>query len=73
MCGPRERRLAGEHLVRDNGERIDIRARIEVSLTRHLLGRHVAERSDSNSRSGQSLGGGFYSRRLDRSRNSEVG
>ena len=42
---PRERRLPGQALVEDAGERVDVRARVDV-VARDLLGRDVLERAD---------------------------
>src|SRR5207244_633643 len=39
--GPGERRLAGEHLVQDAAEAVDVRASIESPLASPLLGTHV--------------------------------
>ena len=43
---PHKRRLAAEHLVRHDAERIEIAAGIEIAITRRLLGAHVCRRPD---------------------------
>jgi hypothetical protein len=40
------RRLAGEHLVRQRPERIDVRAAVNGAVSRCLFGRHVLRRAE---------------------------
>ena len=49
-----ERRAAGEQLVGDHAERVEVRVRTE-RLVGGLLGRHVGRRADRHARRGQAL------------------
>ena len=50
-----ERRDAGEHLVRDHAQRVDIGAVVDVPRAVDLLGRHVVRRADHRAGLGQLL------------------
>ena len=45
-----ERRLAGQHLIAEDAERIQIAAAVDRALARGLLGRHVRRRADRDAR-----------------------
>ncbi len=64
-----ERNLAGEHLVRDDAERVDVAARVDLALARRLLGAHVCRRPDRDTRAGQCAAAGVRQRLGD----SEIG
>ena len=51
--GPAEGRLAGEHLVADDGEAIDIGARIHLALAERLFGGHVSGSADAGAGAGE--------------------
>ena len=51
---PRERRLAGQALVEDTGERVQVGAGVDV-VPRDLLGRDVLQRADDVAGSGDPL------------------
>ena len=48
-----ERRLAGEHLVGEAAERVDVGAMIDVRIGRGLLGRHVGRRAERDAERGE--------------------
>src|SRR5207237_8814944 len=48
--GPRERRLAGQHFIKDDAERVDVGPRVQVRLTGRLLGTHVFGRAKTRAR-----------------------
>src|SRR5512132_2910234 len=52
-----ERSVAGEHLVRDYAERINVRAGIDIGAAEGLLGRHVADGTHRHPGASQSLAG----------------
>ena len=73
-----ERRMAGEHLVREHAKGVDVRAMVECPVAGRLLGRHVGRRAERGARlrerpraSPRSWTRG-YARRLDRLRDAEV-
>ena len=45
---PGEGRLAGQHLIRHDAQRVEIAAGVEVTIARGLLGRHVRRRADGH-------------------------
>ena len=63
------RHLADEHLVKNQGEAVDIRSRIEIGVPDGLLGTHVHRRPDRRSGAGQ----GFTARSVEGSRDAEIG
>ena len=48
-----ERRRAGEHLVADDAERVDVAAAVELALADRLLGRHVRRRAHGDAGDGE--------------------
>ena len=60
-----ERRLAGEHLVEQDAERVDVRAGVDV-LAHRLLGRDVVGGAEHPARLGEPVG-------LERAGDAEVG
>ena len=48
-----ERRFASQHLIRDDAERIEIAAGVEIAIPGGLLGRHVGRRADRDTRGSQ--------------------
>src|SRR6185295_11397560 len=46
-------RLAGEHVVPDDGERIEIASPVDLTLAHRLFGRHVRRRPDGDSGHGE--------------------
>ena len=44
---PADRQLAGEHLVEDHAQRIDVGAMIDLKRVLDLLGGHVLRRADN--------------------------
>lgn len=48
--GPRKRRLAGEHLVRDRAQRVHIAARIDKAFASRLFEAHVLRRAKREAR-----------------------
>ncbi len=74
LCrGPVERLLPREHLVADDGERVDVGAGVEVALADQLLGRHVADRADGHPGVGESRAAVRRRRAHRRARDAEVG
>ena len=61
--------LAREHLIEHGGQRVDVAARVDVALTRSLLGAHVVGRAHRQTRLGQAI----TPRRADRQRDPEIG
>src|SRR6185437_8226946 len=63
-------RIAGQHLIRDGAERVEIAAAVDAAVARALLGRHVRRSADRRTRGGEAGTALLLGRRV---RDAEIG